>query len=460
MAVVKDELAQVEEADRRISGAIEQLQATEHAAAATDALQHLVASRQAYAVHEAELVRLVLAQSLDEGGVYLTRSMLPAQDAYLSAIAAFAHLQTEAMERFGEEAARMAVQGRATMIGLAAVAALLAAGIAVLMTRSITVPISQAVAVAKTVARGDLTSAIDVRRADEAGQLLGALQRMNDGLAGIVSQVRESSDSIATGASEMASGNSDLSRRTEEQAASLQQTVTAVDQASAMSQRSADSAAAAAQIARDARAAALKGEAAIRQVVDTMTEIAMGARRITEITGVIDGIALQTNILALNAAVEGARGAEQGRGFAVVAGEVRALAQRAAVAAKDIKALIAASVEKTEAGTRLVEDAGGTMEEIIRHVDQVARRVGEIDAVAQEQRGSLGRISDAVSELDRMTRRNAALVEESAAATESLSAQAARLADVVRSFKLGRIEAGDAALRPPMADATECDPAA
>jgi len=447
VAIIKEEMAKVGEADRRIEETIEQLQSMEHSAESRDALETLLKTRQPYAEHKARLVELVIAQSLDEGGVYLIQSMLPAQNAYLSAVEAFGRLQAQAMMEFGEEAIRGARNARLAMIGLAAAAVLLAIGIAFFMTRSITRPISRAVAVAETVARGDLTSRIEVRSPGETGQLLSALQRMNEELITIVRQVRDSSESIATGASQIASGNADLSRRTEQQAASLQQTSAAMEQLTAMSQHSAENAGIAARLANEAREVAMKGGAMVRQVVATMAEIAAGAGRISEIIGVIDGIALQTNILALNAAVEGARAAGQGRGFAVVAEEVRALAQRASEAARDIKALIGASVEGTQAGGRLVEDAGGAMAEIVRHVDRVAQLIGEIDTVTQEQHAGIGRASDAVGELDRVTRQNAALVEESAAAAESLSAQSARLADVVRSFRLdsARPDAGGGA---------------
>lgn len=434
--LVRGEMAKVEEADHRILSAVEKLQQMDHLPGGRDALARMVKSRQVYSLHKAQLIKFVVAQSLDEGSVYLIESMLPAQNDYLSAIKKFNRTQTEEMTKFGEESTRMAKEARVLIIGLAVAAASLGVSIAFFMTRSITMPISQAVAVAKTVALGDLTSQIDVRRSDETGQLLLALQQMNNGLTEIVGQVRESSESVATGASQIASGNFELSRRTEDQASSLQNTAAAVALVTAMSKQSADVAATAVTLAEEARLAAMKGGEAIREVAATMTEIAASARKISEITGVIDAIALQTNILALNAAVEGARAADHGRGFSVVADEVRTLAQRAASAAKDIKALTNDSVERTIAGARLVDGTGRTMEEIVNHVVRVAQLIVDINVATQEQDVSFRQVSDAVTELDRATQQNAALVEQSSAAADSLSHQSTKLANIVYSFKL------------------------
>ena len=304
------------------------------------------------------------------------------------------------------------------------------------ITRSITLPIRRAVEVAQTVAAGDLSSRIEIDRHDETGQLLQALRRMNEGLAQVVTVVRASSDSIATGSSQIATGNADLSQRTEEQASNLQQTAASMEQLAGTVRSTADTAREANVLAGQAREAAASGGEVVARVVGTMDEISASSRRISDIIGVIDGIAFQTNILALNAAVEAARAGEQGRGFAVVAAEVRNLAQRSANAAKEIKSLISESVERVEAGTALVSDAGSSMQEIVRQVRRVADMIGEISAAAVEQTSGISQVNDAVNQLDQVTQQNAALVEESAAAAESLRHQAGRLVEAVQVFKL------------------------
>ena len=301
---------------------------------------------------------------------------------------------------------------------------------------SITRGIDEAVKVAETVASGDLRSQIVVRRRDETGRLMGALQRMNASLLGLVGDVRGASESIATGSSQIANGNADLSQRTEEQASNLQQTAASMEQLTATVKQNADTALVATQLATTASAAAERGGVVVGQVVATMDAITASSRKVVDIIGVIDGIAFQTNILALNAAVEAARAGEQGRGFAVVASEVRSLAQRSGAAAREIKALIGDSVSKVEDGTRLVADAGHTMEDIVHQVKRVNDMIGEIASASSEQSTGIGQIGDAVAQLDQVTQQNAALVEESAAAAESLNQQAAQLSRVVATFKL------------------------
>jgi len=304
------------------------------------------------------------------------------------------------------------------------------------LTRSITRPIGEAVAMAERVATGDLTSRIDVHGSDEAAKLLAALRRMNDSLVEVVGRVRRTSDSMATGSSQIAAGNADLSRRTEEQASSLQQTASSMEELASTVKSNAESAGQASQLAVDASAVAARGGEVVGQVVTTMQEISASSRKIADIIGVIDGIAFQTNILALNAAVEAARAGEQGRGFAVVAGEVRSLAQRSAQAAKEIKALIGASVERVEAGSRLVNDAGATMHDIVDHVRKVSDLIGEISSATGEQSSGIDQVNGAVSQLDRVTQQNAALVEQSAAAAQSLRQQAGQLVEAVAVFRV------------------------
>ncbi|RZI82156.1 MAG: HAMP domain-containing protein [Rubrivivax sp.] len=312
----------------------------------------------------------------------------------------------------------------------------LAAFFAWRLVAAITRSLSEAVAIAETVAAGDLTSNIEVTRRDETGQLLGALKRMNQGLVVLVGEVRNSADSIATGSAQIATGNADLSQRTEEQASNLQQTAASMEEITATARQSADTAREATALAGSACSAATQGGTVVGEVITTMEDISASSRKIADIIGVIDGIAFQTNILALNAAVEAARAGEQGRGFAVVAGEVRTLAQRSAQAAKEIKTLIGESVEKVESGSRLVVDAGKTMDDIVLRVKRVSDLIGEITSASVEQSQGIGQIGDAVSQLDHVTQQNAALVEESAAAAESLKHQAASLSQTVAMFKL------------------------
>ena len=322
------------------------------------------------------------------------------------------------------------------LLGLMGAAVASASFLAWIIVRSITRPVEQAVLITKAVAAGDLTSNIAVKGNDEIAQLLGFLTEMNGNLARIVGQVRASSDSIATGSAQIATGNADLSQRTEEQASNLQQTAASMEQISGTVKTSADTAGQANRLAASASAAAIKGGEMMGEVVNTMHDISAASKKIADIIGVIDGIAFQTNILALNAAVEAARAGEQGRGFAVVASEVRSLAGRSAEAAKEIKSLIGASVERVEAGTRQVNDAGTSMGEIVSQVQRVSQMIEELSKAAQEQSSGVGQIGQAVQQLDQVTQQNAALVEESAAAAESLKHQAAALAEVVSVFKV------------------------
>ena len=313
--------------------------------------------------------------------------------------------------------------------------------IMVLVMRSLMAGIREAIAVAEALARGDLTQNIEVRSTDEMGQLLRALDNTVSQLKGIVGGVRASTDAITTGTKEIASGNADLSQRTEEQASSLEETASSMEELTSTVKQNAENARQANQLAVSASEVAVKGGAVVSQVVGTMSSINESSKKIVDIISVIDGIAFQTNILALNAAVEAARAGEQGRGFAVVASEVRNLAQRSAAAAKEIKALIGNSVDKVGAGTKLVDEAGKTMQEIVASVKRVTDIMSEITAASQEQSSGIEQVNQAITQMDQVTQQNAALVEQAAAAAESMQEQAQNLAHAVSVFKLSHDEA-------------------
>ncbi len=324
------------------------------------------------------------------------------------------------------------------MIGAGALLCLLlGVALAWLVTRSIAVPVLQAVAAAEAIRDGNLAHRVPHRAgADEAARLLRVLVDMQDSLATIVSEVRQGSESVATASAQIAQGNNDLSARTEQQASALEETAASMEELSGTVRQNADNARQGNQLAQSASAVAVRGGEVVSQVVDTMKGINDASRKIADIIGVIDGIAFQTNILALNAAVEAARAGEQGRGFAVVASEVRSLAGRSAEAAKQIKSLISDSVERVAQGTALVDQAGATMTEVVSSIRRVTDIMGEISAASSEQSTGVAQVGEAVTQMDQATQQNAALVEESAAAAESLKTQAQQLVRVVAVFAL------------------------
>jgi methyl-accepting chemotaxis protein len=328
---------------------------------------------------------------------------------------------------------------RATMIVLVAFSALVGLCCGVLITRSLTRQLggepAYAAEVAGRIAGGDLGTDVHLRAGDETS-LLFAMKSMRDRLARIVSEVRQGTDAIASASGEIASGNLDLSSRTEEQASSLEETASSMEELTSTVKQNADNARQANVLAQTASTVAGQGGDVVAQVVQTMGSINDSSKKIVDIITVIDGIAFQTNILALNAAVEAARAGEQGRGFAVVAGEVRTLAQRSAAAAKEIKALIGDSVDKVETGTRLVDQAGSTMNEVVASIQRVTDIMAEISAASQEQTSGIEQINQAISQMDDVTQQNAGLVEEAAAASEALQSQAAKLAELVSVFRL------------------------
>ncbi|MDN8617990.1 methyl-accepting chemotaxis protein [Variovorax ginsengisoli] len=334
--------------------------------------------------------------------------------------------------RAADDARRATWFSLSLMLGVCAIGGMAS----ILFSRTITRPIREAVRVAQLVAGGDLTSQIEVRSRDETGQLMQALKAMNDSLGTVVGEVRRSTSTIAGASTQIAVGNQDLSSRTEEQASSLEQTAASMEELTTTVKQNAENARQANQLAVQASEVAVMGGDVVSQVIDTMASINASSKKVVDIIGVIDGIAFQTNILALNAAVEAARAGEQGRGFAVVASEVRGLAQRSAAAAKEIKALIGDSVDKVDAGSSLVNEAGRTMEKIVASVRRVTDIMGEISAASQEQTSGIEQINQAVTQMDEVTQQNAALVEEASAAAQSLQMQAGSLVRAVSIFTL------------------------
>ncbi|WP_246590838.1 methyl-accepting chemotaxis protein [Georgfuchsia toluolica] len=374
---------------------------------------------------------------MEEASAFRAEHLTPAGRSTVKALAKLIDLQQRIVDAQGQDTAAAMSQGRLLLkltIGAALLGTVL---VGMILVRSITRPLSEAVRVAQRVAAGDLTSEVDIKSKDEIGELLQALKEMNQSLKKIVGEVRNGTDEIGSASEQIASGNADLSQRTEQQASSLEETASSMEELTSTVKLNAENAKQANQLAAGASAVAVKGGLVVGQVVETMSSINESSKKIVDIISVIDGIAFQTNILALNAAVEAARAGEQGRGFAVVATEVRTLAQRSAAAAKEIKQLIGDSVHKVEAGTRLVDEAGKTMEQIVSSVKRVTDIMGEIAAASQEQGHGIEEVNQAIVQMDRVTQQNAALVEEAAAAAESMQEQAQSLAQAVAVFKLG-----------------------
>ncbi|NCT85637.1 MAG: HAMP domain-containing protein, partial [Comamonadaceae bacterium] len=442
-AAQRKEVATIEEARAQNTALLDKLDATIQAEKGRRLLAAASSARPPYNASVQRVIELGMKGEVDAARDLLLGETRPLQQHYMAALEALIDFQKELMLDAAKSADERVNFAAVTVLAAAGAAIAIGAALALLITRSVVTPIRQAVVAAETVATGDLRLKLDSQRRDEAGQLLGALQRMNDALVDIVGAVRGNADSLATASGEIAQGNADLSQRTEEQASSLQQTAASMEELSATVRHNTETAQQAAQLVDSAARVAEGGGQVMGQVVDTMAQITASSHKIADIIGTIDGIAFQTNILALNAAVEAARAGEQGRGFAVVAGEVRALAQRSAQAAREIKALIGASVERVEAGNALVGEAGRTMGDMVGQVRRVADLIGEISAASTEQSKGIGQIGEAVSQLDQVTQQNAALVEQSAAAAESLRVQAQQLAQAVASFKL------DAATAPP-----------
>ncbi|MNW80431.1 HAMP domain-containing protein [Janthinobacterium lividum] len=372
---------------------------------------------------------------------------VPGSTKYLKVVNDMLQHQRASIDKTAREIDEVAKTSRNLLLTLAVLALGFGVVCAWLLTMGIVRPLRTAVDIARKVADGDLTAQIDASAKDETGQLLQALKDMNTSLLNIVSEVRTGTDSIATSSTEIAAGNQDLSSRTEEQAGSLEETASSMEELTSTVKQNADNARQANQLAASAAQVAVKGGEVVAQVVGTMESINASSNKIVDIISVIDGIAFQTNILALNAAVEAARAGEQGRGFAVVASEVRNLAQRSASAAKEIKTLIGASVEQVNAGSMLVAQAGSTMNDIVDSVQRVSDIITEITAASSEQSVGIDEINRAIGQMDAVTQQNAALVEESAAAAESMQHQAHNLAQVVSVFKLNGQQASVSGLK-------------
>ena len=417
-------------------------------------LQKVKEQRALYLAGQEELLGFIRSDQTDQSREYLASKLQPVLASYKASIGALVESEKNAIVTDGTDARDTALNARNTLIGLGVTALLLAVALGWLITRSLVRELGgeprTAADVARAVAAGDFTQSIAVKDGDTTS-LMAQLAAMKDGLAQVVSQVRRGSESVAMASSEIAQGNQDLSARTESQASALEETAASMEQLGATVRQNADSAGQANALARSASDVAVRGGEVVGQVVQTMKGINESSQRIADIIGVIDGIAFQTNILALNAAVEAARAGEQGRGFAVVASEVRSLAGRSAEAAKEIKQLISASVERVEQGSAMADQAGETMTEVVQSIRRVTDLMGEINAASSEQASGVAQVGEAVTQMDQATQQNAALVEEMAAAAGSLSSQAQELVQAVAVFKLDASQSGASAYSTPTA---------
>ncbi|MDE2368441.1 MAG: HAMP domain-containing protein [Burkholderiales bacterium] len=402
---------------------------------ARDMLERIGSQRTAYLKMRKEILAGLRAHASD-APAQIDARLLPAADAYVHAIEALREQQRARAASVIAASDTQVAHSQRWLLALAAGALAIGALGAWVLTRSVTVPLRRVAGHAERIAGGDLSGVIEVDARDEVGDVLRGLARMQEALRGLVGEMRTSADSIRLATGEVAEGSRDLSRRTEEQASNLQQTAASMEQLAAAVREGAETARRANAVAVDAAGAAAEGGTVVGRVVGTMEAISASSRRIADIIGVIDGIAFQTNILALNAAVEAARAGEQGRGFAVVASEVRSLAQRSAGAAREIKTLIGTSVEMVETGSKQVHDAGRSVGEIVEQVRRVSELIASISNVGTAQDRDIAQVGAAVRQLDEVTQRNAAMVEESANATSSLDEQAGRLAGLVGRFRI------------------------
>jgi methyl-accepting chemotaxis protein len=433
---IKAQYAIIAGSSKRTNENIDKLTKTISTEKGKAALANLQKARADYRKPRDAVVDLLKANRFEEAKTALVVNLRPTQVAYMERLDDLVKLEEQMMVESASEVSATVVNAKTVIATLIGIAGLIAVALAFWIIRSITGPINDAVNIARSVAHGDLAMEFAANGTNETGLLLGALHEMKTRLSKIVGEVRSNAEGVATASEQISQGNNDLSGRTEQQASALQQTAASMEELSSTVRQNAENASQASQLARGASTVAVQGGAVVGQVVETMKGINESSKKVADIIGVIDGIAFQTNILALNAAVEAARAGEQGRGFAVVASEVRSLAQRSAAAAKEIKTLIAQSVDRVEQGTALVDRAGVTMKEVVESIRRVTDIVGEISTASSEQSTGVSQVGEAVTQMDQATQQNAALVEESAAAAESLKTQAKQLVSAVSVFRL------------------------
>lgn len=492
-AEIARELDRIAVSTRTIEGDLHKIEAMIQSENDRTNFNDLINARTKYAVTKVQFIKLVSAGKRGEAINYMLSDVSPSQEAYIGTVSRLIESQTRLMEESGKNAGQQVRSSMIQIIVMGSIVLLASAFIGLLISRSITRPLREAIKVAIAVAQGDLTQRFEAASEDETGKLLQALKIMQDNLRAIISsdagrvlealsrgdlteritrdypgtfgqlkddanstveklmeiiaQVKYSTEMITTSAREISAGNSDLSQRTEEQAASLEETSSSMSELLSTVRRNTESARHANQLAQATSDIADQSGKSVQMVVATMTSINQSSRKIEDIIKIIDGIAFQTNILALNAAVEAARAGEQGRGFAVVASEVRSLAQRSAVAAKEIKLLISESVEKVNVGSRQVKDAADEISDVVTSVQLVASLMKDITAATAEQGTSIEQVNIAITQIDSVTQHNAALVQEAAAAAESMQEQAGALNVVVSTFKLDEHTGGSAVVR-------------
>jgi len=427
---------QIDANKQTITAALETLEKLIYRDEGKALITQIRSERTAYVQSFSKVIKLLDEGQREQAVQLATQDTMPRLAVLQASVEKLVALQSQIVSANGALVQQDIAMAGKLMVGLGLCALLLGAACAWWVTRSITQPISHALEVARAVAAGDLTTEIRARHRDEAGQLLHALRDMNHSLSNIVGQVRHGTVAIASASSQIASGNMDLSARTETQASALEETASSMEELTSTVRQNADNAREANQLAKSASQVAQRGGEVVSQVVATMGSINDSSRRVVDIISVIDGIAFQTNLLALNAAVEAARAGEQGRGFAVVAGEVRNLAARSAAAAQEIKRLIADSVEQVEAGARLVQQAGTTMDEVVASVERVTTIVSDITMATSEQSDGIEQVNVAITQMDETTQQNAALVEEAAAAASAMHEQAGALEQLVSQFRL------------------------